>query len=290
MVTTQIIVHLLPHEIDWFEWQAKQLKIGSCYIEDKVVIDVTLNLNLVDWSKSKLPKQFFIDKFFQIKELLHEYELIFDINEDGTCLGIDDKRRNSIRKYTPDNFIYLDCDIIFKPETLALLINGAKTVNNEYYIISPQTPKLWDETWDVLVNKSYQNEQYGFEKIINPYSILTQDYGDIILSPINTFKFGGGWFNLISAKLLQLTNIPDSFGPYGIDDTYVMYCCEIMKQKQMNPQQYIIENLVIAENYAYRINPYLDYLDIIDNKNEYRKQAESNFNTELNKFNQIIKF
>jgi hypothetical protein len=290
MVTTQIIVHLLPHEIDWFEWQAKQLKIGSCYIEDKVVIDATLNLNLVDWSKSKLPKQFFIDKFFQIKELLHEYELIFDINEDGTCLGIDDKRRNSIRKYTPDNFIYLDCDIIFKPETLALLINGAKTVNNEYYIISPQTPKLWDETWDVLVNKSYQNEQYGFEKIINPYSILTQDYGDIILSPINTFKFGGGWFNLISAKLLQLTNIPDSFGPYGIDDTYVMYCCEIMKQKQMNPQQYIIENLVIAENYAYRINPYLDYLDIIDNKNEYRKQAESNFNTELNKFNQIIKF
>jgi hypothetical protein len=290
MVTTQIIVHLLPHEIDWFEWQAKQLKIGSCYIEDKVVIDATLNLNLVDWSKSKLPKQFFIDKFFQIKELLHEYELIFDINEDGTCLGIDDKRRNSIRKYTPDNFVYLDCDIIFKPETLALLINGAKTVDNEYYIISPQTPKLWDETWDVLVNKSYQNEQYGFEKIINPYSILTQDYGDIILSPINTFKFGGGWFNLISAKLLQLTNIPDSFGPYGIDDTYVMYCCEIMKQKQMNPQQYIIENLVIAENYAYRINPYLDYLDIIDNKNEYRKQAESNFNKELNKFNQIIKF
>ena len=28
-MTTQIIVHLLPHEIDWFEWQAKQLKIGS---------------------------------------------------------------------------------------------------------------------------------------------------------------------------------------------------------------------------------------------------------------------
>jgi hypothetical protein len=280
----------MPHEIDWFEWQAKQLKIGSCYIEDKVIIDATLNLNLVDWSKSKLPKQFFIDKFFQIKELLHEYELIFDVNEDRTCLGIDDKRRNSIRKYTPDNFVYLDCDIIFKPETLALLINGAKTVDNEYYIISPQTPKLWDETWNVLVNKSYQNEQYGFEKIIDPYSILTQDYGDIILSPINTFKFGGGWFNLISAKLLQLTDIPDSFGPYGIDDTYVMYCCEIMRQKQMNPQQYVIENLVVAENYTYRINPYLDYLDIIDNKNEYKKQAESNFNTELNKFNQIIKF
>ena len=62
-MTTQIVVHLLPHEIDWFEWQSKQLKIGSYYIEDKVIIDVTLNLNLVDWEKSQLPKKYFIDKF-----------------------------------------------------------------------------------------------------------------------------------------------------------------------------------------------------------------------------------
>jgi len=284
-MVTQIIIHILPHEIDWFEWQAKQLKISNCYINDKVIIDATLNLNLVDWNESKLPKQFFIDKFLQIKELLHEYELIFDINDDRTCLGIDDKRRDSIRKYTPDNFIYLDCDVIFKPETLALLINAAKIIDNEFYIISPQTPKLWDQTWDVLVNELYQNEEYGFEKkIMNPYSILTQDYGDITLMPIDTFKFGGGWFNLISAKLLQLTDIPDSFGPYGRDDTYIMYCCEIMKQKQMNPQQYIVKNLVIAENYIYRDNFYINYLSIINKKEEYSKQAENNFNLELNNF------
>ena len=284
-MVTQIIIHILPHEIDWFEWQAKQLKISNCYINDKVIIDATLNLNLVDWNESKLPKQFFIDKFLQIKELLHEYELIFDINDDRTCLGIDDKRRDSIRKYTPDNFIYLDCDVIFKPETLALLINAAKIIDNEFYIISPQTPKLWDQTWDVLVNELYQNEEYGFEKkIMNPYSILTQDYGDITLMPIDNFKFGGGWFNLISAKLLQLTDIPDSFGPYGRDDTYIMYCCEIMKQKQMNPQQYIVKNLVIAENYIYRDNFYINYLSIINKKEEYSKQAENNFNLELNNF------
>ena len=292
MAKTQIIIHLLPHEIDWFEWQAKQLKIGNQYLDlnDEVIIDITLNLNLVNWGGSKLPKQYFIDKFFQIKELLHEYKLIFDINEDGKCLGIDDKRRDSIRKYkNVDNFIYLDCDIIFKPETLALLINGSKTIDNEYYIISPQTPKLWDWTWDVLVNQLYQNEQYGFEKIIDPYSILTQDYGDLTLLPINGFKFGGGWFNLISAKLLKLTNIPDSFGPYGIDDTYVMHCCEIMKQKQLFPQQYIVENLIVVENYTYRFNPYDNYLLTIDNKDEYRKTAEMNFISELNNFERVLK-
>jgi len=283
-MTTQIIIHLLPHEIDWFEWQAKQLKAGSYYIEDKVIIDVTLNLNLVNWNDSQIPKQYFIDKFNQIKQYFDWCEIIFDIDENNTCLGIDDKRRNSIRKYNPDNFIYLDCDLIFKPETLAILINSAKTINDEYYIISPQTPKLWDFTWDILVNSVYSNEQYGFEKIIDPYSTLNTDYGDIFLSSINTFKFGGGWFNLISSKLLKFTDIPDSFGPYGIDDTYVMYCCEIMKQKQLTPQQYVVNNLVVAENYKYRNTPYTNYLDIINKKDEYRIQAENNFQIELNKF------
>lgn len=283
-MTTQIIIHLLPHEIDWFEWQAKQLKIGSCYIEDKVIIDVTLNLNLVNWNNSQIPKQYFINKFNQIKQYFDWCEIIFEINDNNTCLGIDDKRRNSIRNYSPDNFIYLDCDIIFKPETLALLINGAKQIKDDYYIISPQTPKLWDWTWDVLVNNMYLDEQYGFEKLIDPYTVLNTDYGEISLSLINVFKFGGGWFNLISSKLLKFTDIPDSFGPYGIDDTYVMCCCDIMKQKQLTPQQYVVNNLVIAENYKYRNNPYVNYLDIINKKDEYRTQAENSFNLELNTF------
>jgi hypothetical protein len=287
-MTTHIIIHLMPHEIDWFEWQAKQLKAGSCYIEDKVVIDITLNLNLVDWKNSQIPKQYFIDKFHQIKQLFDWCETIFEIDENNTCLGIDDKRRNSVRGYQPDNFIYLDCDVIFKPETLALLISSAKTINDEYYIISPQTPKLWDFTWDVLVNNVYLNQPYGFEKTIDPYSILNTDYGEVSLSPINVFKFGGGWFNLISSDLLKFTDIPDSFGPYGIDDTYVMYCCDIMKQKQLNPQQYVINNLVVAENYKYRSNPYSQYLKIINKKDEYRVQAENNFGIELNNFRNRI--
>ena len=164
-MVTQVIIHLMPYEIDWFEWQAKQLKIGSCYIEDKVIIDVTLNLNLVNWDNSQISKQYFIDKFNQINQYFDWCETIFEINDNNTCLGIDDKRRTSIRNYTPDNFIYLDCDLIFKPETLALLINGAKQIKDDYYIISPQTPKLWDWTWDVLVNNTYLNEQYGFDYV-----------------------------------------------------------------------------------------------------------------------------
>lgn len=283
-MTTQIVIHLLPHEIDWFEWQAKQLKIGSLYIEDKVLIDVTLNLNLINWEDSQIPKQYFIDKFHQILKYFDWCDTIIDVNENNSCLGIDDKRRTSIRNSSSDNIVYLDCDIIFKPETLALLIDGAKCLKEDYYIISPQIPKLWDFTWDVLVNGVYSNQHYGFEKTIDPYSILNSDYGDVLLSPINVFKFGGGWFNLLSTKLLKLTDIPDSFGPYGIDDTYVMYCCDIMKQKGYQVQQYVLNNLVVAENYKYRFSPYSQYLKIINKKDEFRIKAENNFQIELNKF------
>jgi len=287
-MTTQIVIHLLPHEIDWFEWQAKQLKIGSCYIKDKIIVDATLNLNLINWEKSSISKQYFINKFNQIKQYFDWCEVIFEINENNICLGIDDKRRTSIRNYSPDNFVYLDCDLIFKPETLSLLIDSAKLVEEEYYIISPQIPKLWDFTWDVLVNDIYLKESYGFEKNIDPYSILNVDHGEISLSPIDVFKFGGGWFNLISSKLLKLTDVPDSFGPYGIDDTYVMGCCDLMKQKQIKVKQYIINNLVVAENYKYRDNPYSKYLDIIDKQTEYRLQAHLQFSNELNNFLQKI--
>jgi hypothetical protein len=57
-----------------------------------------------------------------------------------------------------------------------------------------------------------------------------------------------------------------------------------MKQKQLNPQQYIINNLVVAENYKYRNNSYSQHLNLINKKDEYRIQAESNFQSELNKF------
>ena len=57
---TQIIVHLFPHEIDQFGWQSKQLKQGSYYLDDndKVLMDVTLNLNLVNWNESTIQKEY----------------------------------------------------------------------------------------------------------------------------------------------------------------------------------------------------------------------------------------
>jgi hypothetical protein len=285
-MTTQIVIHLLPHEIDWFEWQSKQFKLGSYYINDKVIIDVTLNLNLTDWSQSQLPKQFFIDKFNQIKTLWDWSETQFIVDEENKCLGCDDKRREAIRSTKADNILYLDSDLLFSPELLSYMIESSKLIEDEYYIISPQTVRMWDNSWDIITNKKYLTTpaDMGTYYANDPFEIIIQEQSDLSLKPINQFKFGGGWFNLLSTKLLKLTDIPDSFGPYGIDDLYVMICCDIMKQKGYNVQQYVLENSIVIENFKYRWNPYKNYLSLIDKQNEFRKQAEDNLNKELQEF------
>jgi hypothetical protein len=286
-MTTQIVIHLLPQEIDWFEWQIKQLKQGSYYLEedDNVIIDVTLNLNLVNWEQSKLPKQLFIDKFLQIEKLCDWGKNQFIIDEESKCLGCDDKRREAIRSTQADNILYLDSDIIFKPELLKYMMDSAKVISNEYYLISPQIIKLWDDSWDCLVHQDYLNLPPSQEyKNADPYSVILNQSQEISIKPINGFKFGGGWFNLLSTKLLKLTDMPDSFGPYGVDDLYVMLCCNVIKQKGYDVQQYVLEGMIIAENLKYRWNPYNSLLSLINKQDEFREQAESNLNKELEFF------
>lgn len=290
---TQIVIHLLPYELDHFEWQSKQFKLGSNFLssDDKIIIDATLNLNLVDWNQSQLSKQFFIDKFNQIKALWDWAETKFIVDENNKCLGCDDKRRESIRTSAADNILYLDSDIIFKPESLSYIINGARALDNEYYIISPQIYKLWDDSWDSLVNDNFKHLKASQDYLtIDPYKIISYGSDDVNIETIPEFKFGGGWFNLISTKLLKLTDIPDSFGPYGIDDLYVMICCDIMKQKNYNVQQYILNGIIVAENLKYRQDPYKNLLYLINKQSEFRAQAENNLQIEINKFiNRISK-
>lgn len=288
---TQIVVHLLPQEIDWFEWQSRQFKQGSYYLEEdeKVIIDVTLNLNLVNWEESKIPKQFFIDKFEQLRSLWDWAEVLFTVDEEGKCLGCDDKRRDSIRSSTADNILYLDCDLIFKPETLKHMINASKVVNTDYYIISPQIVRLWDDTWDVLVNEKYLSNPPGQGyKEQDPFEVVALASGEVEVERLRKFKFGGGWFNLLSTKLLKFTDIPDSFGPYGVDDTFVMMCSSIMTTKGFMVQQYVVKEVMVAENIKYRCNPYTQFLSLINRQDEFRRVAESNINIELEKFSQNL--
>lgn len=287
-MVTQIVIHLFPYEIDWFEWQIKQLKLGSYYLgkEDSVIIDVTLNLNLVNWDQSQLPKQFFITKFKQLEKLCDWCETQFIVDEEYKCLGCNDKRREAIRSTKADNILYLDTDLFFTPQLLKYSIEASKLTEHDYYIISPQTVRMWDASWDVITNKNYFSLPPNLDTYYNndPFQVISIPIKEIIISPIEHFKFAGGWFNLLSTKLLKLTDIPDSLGSYGVDDTYVMVCCDIMKKKGYKIQQYVLEGTTIIENFKYRLDPYKEYLTLTHQQREYQKIAENNLNLELQKF------
>jgi hypothetical protein len=61
-----------------------------------------------------------------------------------------------------------------------------------------------------------------------------------------------------------------------------------MKQKGIAVNQYVLDGLVVMENFKYRGNYHKNYLSLIDNQNEYRAQAEENLNKELENFNKLV--
>lgn len=304
MKVLQIIIHCLPREIDQLERVLNKLHESSFFLEEenKVIIDVTLNLNddFIDWENSILDKQFFINKFNQLeKKSTWAYKTLFDVDDKKKCLGINDKRRNSINNVKKEvtHLMYLDLDVFFNKLNLYFIFQSLNQIKNQYHIISSELTKLWDNSWDLLSNKKFSGESYDFWKTLDPHSIEyhVNNEEEFNIKPLNTIKFGGGWFNVFSVNLLKFIGIPDSLGPYGLDDTYVMEASKLMKSKGYDLTQYILVGNIICENIKYSIydyNPYEKY--IVDKsfvnggkefKQSFRINSQANFNKELQNFN-----
>ena len=142
MKTLQVVVHVLPREIDQFERLCNTFKESYFFVENQIniVLDASLNLNetFINWENSKIPRDFFIEKFNNIKKL-HEdwtHKNIFTIEDSDNCLGINDKRRNSINDGLDYDYImYLDLDVFFSHMTLVTLTQLINQIETYYNII-----------------------------------------------------------------------------------------------------------------------------------------------------------
>jgi len=284
----QILIHTLPHEIDQLEQLLIRLKYNSNYLtsDEKILVDVVLNCNLVDWGASLLPKSFFTNKFNQLKQLTKTWaDTKFEINEDVTIQGCVSHRRKSIAETESDALLILDTDIFLSNTLLYFIYNGVETLKskNPYFILTPQTTPMWDNSWDPIVNNEFKNDSIHFQSR-DPYKYAQHLSDDVTISPINGFKFGGGWATVISTQLAKKIGIPESLGHYGLEDTFIMYCSQMMQQKGLDVTQYVIENEIIVEDHLYRFNPYKEYLTIINKQEEFKKIAHENFQKEIIKF------
>jgi hypothetical protein len=287
----QIIIHLLPNEIDWFEQISILLKRNSVYFnieeKDKIQVNVTLNLNssIVDWDNTKIPKQYFIDKFEEIKKYYDwGCELLFDVDENEIIKGVNDKRRHAIENYKEvDTFIYVDNDIFFNDFALATIYQSILEVSqkHDHYIITPQVIKR-DTSWDVITHENFLDKEYHYCTKYDHFNSLIDGSNEYRLVETPNIKFGGGWLNAFSGKLLRYIKIPYSFGSYGLDDTFIMECSKLLKNK-LSISQFVIEGLIVTENYKYREKIIDKYIELKFNKETSYINIDDNFINEINK-------
>ncbi len=286
----------LPYEIDDLDKTLTQLKIASKYIskETEWVLDVTMGMSndLIDWKKSSIPKQYFIDKFMKLSAHTDWCMKTFRLSDE--IKGCVSQRRFTTLEYPDADFhIWLDTDIVFDERTLAYFESILSIVSQQthYSIVTPEIVRIWDETWDCLVNEEFINKPLNYQKDNDPYKD-SGIKGEVGLESVDAsipnqprYKFAGGWMTCLSGDLVRRIGVPESFGHYGYEDTFIMWGSEkLMKTTDINIQQFIIKNLVVCENYKYRNNAhYINNISAYDKREEFKKIAESHFNEELNK-------
>jgi hypothetical protein len=292
-----ISIFALPQELEDLALTLERLKRNSVYLDGSVQykIDITMSLSdeLTNWENSKLPKEYIKERTTELVEKYLDW-CLWDLNWDNpNILGCVSQRRMSLKNnQDADFFIWLDCDIVFKDTTLYYITSAyqmAKETGLENIIVTPQFVKQWDNTWDVVVNKNFWNNQINYHLNSNIYFDSLPQLEEIEVKEIPSFKFAGGWFTLISKSLLNEVGIPESFGHYGLEDTFVMACSFMMRQKGKLVSQFILENLIVGENHKNKTNQTIKkYISAKDRKEEFKKIAHSNWETEISLFNNKI--
>jgi hypothetical protein len=290
-----ISIFALPHEIDMLENTLTQLKRSFRHLKTPqdwtIHVTTTLEDDMVDWENSKIPKSYFEEKFEKLGNDWDSCNKSFNIST--KIKGCVSQRRETLLQYPKsDYYIWLDTDIIFDEQLLYYMENSISAVHETYpyTIITPEIVKVWDNTWDCLVNERFLSKPIDYQKTNDPYidslivetPSLEQVHNKYVGQP--RFKFAGGWFTCLSGELLRRIGVPESFQHYGLEDTLIMHGSEkLISQQNLKIYQFKIKNLVICENYKYRDTSYItNNLKSINRKDEFLQISRLNFQSELN--------
>lgn len=284
----------MPQELEDLALTLNMLKRNSVFrdrdIDYKVEVTMCLSDELTNWEESLLPKDYVWQRTAELcKKYLGWCEYELRIETESEILGCVSQRRYSLNNNPDaDFFIWLDCDFTFKDTTLFYVSSAFKMLKEggiDNFVVTPQFVKQWDNTWDIIVNERFWNQPLNYHEGADVYEDTFPEYDEIGVKEIQSIKFAGGWFTCLSGELLRKTGIPESFGHYGLEDTYVIECMNIMKSQNDYISQFIIENLVIAESYTQRPNETIkSYISSKNRKEEFTKIATDNFRNELKNF------
>ena len=249
----------MPWEIDYTLLTFQQLKRSKYYLPEDVNITINSALNLssflINWDESKLPKEYFIEKYKTLSILLKDYNHIPFIYDGNELWGHLDLQRDVI-KNDSDYYISICPDMYFSEHLLSYLVQAAQSIKNKYFVLTPQICRMWDESWEILTHDKYKiGPHYGWEKTVDIYDVdnyLHTENDEISITPINQLKWAG-WFDLYSKDFYEnLVNIPEEWHGYGAWDYYGIVIAHYAKQKGYDFQQYRLDGQIIFE---YSVGP-----------------------------------
>jgi hypothetical protein len=302
-MTALVSIFCFPHELDELDRILTSV-ISDIGIQTDIgfwTFDITLCVSneMVDWDRSSIPLSYFTRRFNRLRKLFAPLSINLSISESiNGCVA---HRRKCIQTYQNcDYFIWLDPDIVFEPGIFQSFEHAMKLATDKqgYCIITPEIVRIWDSTWDCLVNENFIEKPLNYQTTNNPF-VDCGVKGKLTLEEVHNksegqprFKFAGGWFTCIPGELLRLIGIPDLFSPYGLEDTFIMWVAEhLVRSGQLDIQQYKIKNLVVCENYKYRnYTHYTDHMTLIDQRGKFLAQTREVFNAEVQgAVNRILK-
>jgi hypothetical protein len=228
MFKVRIVLHLMPWEMDHVLLTFTKLKKGFLRLPDNIKVELSCVLNvsdkLIDWNKSRLPKEFFIQKFNELKPLVSCFDIFkYDVVDySDRVYGHFDLQKESMTDDI-DGYIYLCTDRNFDDSMLPYMCVAASQIKDKYFILSSETYKAWDSTWDVITSKKYMEIPYNTWNKLCPFEIEMQnESNDVSVERINAFKFAG-WFEFYSRDFVnKLVRIPEEWTGYGPWDFYAM--------------------------------------------------------------------
>ncbi len=269
----------MPWEIDYALLQFMQLKKASKNLspEDKVSFYIGLNLSshIINWNESKLPKEYFINKFKALLSMLDWAEKEVVIYEGDELWGHLNLEKTQIDE-TTDYYVSICPDMWFHEHTLYYIIEAAKQIKNKHFIITPEIHKLWDWTWDELVHEAYQDVPYDQWNKSNIFEIQSRSLGEPYIQQAQAFKYAG-WFDLYSKDFMKLIPVPDDWKGYGPWDYYSMLVSNEAVRKGYDIKEYILKNQIIFEYHPDKNdkNNFADYYKnlLVLNKIENQRQV-----------------
>ncbi len=275
----KVLIQIFPliKDIDYLERTLFLLKQNSIYIDRSkfhIILDVTLPTSdyLVDWGKSILKKDYFIDKLKHFENYGDCWDECY-FNTDDQVFGLLDHFNNILNKYQDvDDVIIIETDIIFNNYTLGYLLESSLCIKptKTEYIITPQHTKLWDSSWDIIVNNKFLDKPYNYRNIGDPLIDTLPPIEDMELENLEyngqrIFKFGGGWFTLYSKKLLDNIKLPSSLKGYGALDNFITTYC----YNTPSTIQFQVKNLTVVEDCKYtKTSLYNNYVTMINRRDD----------------------